>query len=62
MIILTIILSVFIPLTFNAGVYGMNFEYMPELEMKYGYFLVLGVMILMGLAMLAWFKIKGCLN
>jgi magnesium transporter len=40
----------------------MNFEYMPELEMKYGYFFALGGMALIGLAMFAWFKYKGWLN
>src|SRR5690606_36558126 len=38
--VLTIIATIFIPLTFIAGIYGMNFEYMPELSFKYGYFVV----------------------
>ena len=42
--ILTIITAVFVPLSFLAGVYGMNFEYMPELHSKSGYFILLGVM------------------
>lgn len=62
MMILTIVSSIFIPLTFVAGVYGMNFQYMPELSMKYGYFVALGAMVLIGLAMLAWFKHKGWMN
>ena len=62
MMILTIVSSIFIPLTFIAGVYGMNFENMPELEMKYGYFIALGAMILIGLSMLAWFKHKGWMS
>lgn len=62
MMILTIVSSIFIPLTFVAGVYGMNFENMPELEMKYGYFFALGAMILIGLSMLAWFKHKGWMS
>lgn len=37
---LTIIATIFIPLTFIVGVYGMNFKYMPELEYRYGYFIV----------------------
>ena len=41
---LTIMTSIFAPLTFIAGVYGMNFEHMPELTWKYGYFLALGIM------------------
>ncbi len=56
--VLTIFASIFIPLTFIAGVYGMNFKFMPELEWKYGYFAVLGFMALVGLAMLAYFKRK----
>lgn len=59
MTILTIITSIFIPLTFIAGIYGMNFENMPELRWKYGYFYVLGVMALIFILMLLWFKRKG---
>ena len=53
---LTIISSIFIPLTFLAGIYGMNFEYIPELKMRNGYFIVIGVMFLMALGMIAYFK------
>ena len=56
--VLTIFASIFIPLTFIAGVYGMNFKYMPELNWKYGYFAVLGFMALVGLTMAAYFKRK----
>ena len=56
--VLTIIATVFIPLTFVAGVYGMNFEHMPELHGKYSYPIVWGVMILLGLGMLYWFRRK----
>ncbi|MBM7646285.1 magnesium transporter [Scopulibacillus daqui] len=59
MITLTIISSVFIPLTFIAGVYGMNFDNMPELHWRYGYFMILGVMTLIGVLMVLWFKLKG---
>ncbi len=62
MMILTIVSSIFIPLTFVAGVYGMNFKNMPELEMNNGYFFALGAMILIGLSMLAWFKHKGWMS
>ena len=62
MMILTIVSSIFIPLTFIAGLYGMNFEYMPELQMKYGYFFAIGFMTIIGLSMLAWFKYKGWMN
>ncbi len=54
--VLTIIATIFIPLTFIAGIYGMNFEFMPELEWPAGYFLVLGVMFLVALGMLAFFR------
>lgn len=59
MMLLTVITSIFIPITFIAGVYGMNFEYMPELEWKYGYFTALGVMGLISVFMYLWFKRKG---
>lgn len=59
MMTLTIVSTIFIPLTFIAGIYGMNFEYMPELTGKYNYFIVLGVMLVIGLGMLAIFKAKG---
>lgn len=42
--VLTIITAIFVPLSFIAGLYGMNFEYMPELGFQYAYFMVLGVM------------------
>ena len=57
--LLTIITSIFAPLTFIAGIYGMNFETMPELTWKYGYFLTLGVMAMMGVSMFIWFTKKG---
>ncbi|MGE5844189.1 MAG: CorA family divalent cation transporter, partial [Syntrophaceae bacterium] len=53
---LTIIATVFMPLTFLAGVYGMNFEHMPELKWYYGYFMLWGVMIAMAVTMLAYFR------
>lgn len=54
--VLTIYASIFIPLTFVVGIYGMNFKFMPELEWKYGYFVVLGIMALIGAGMVAFFK------
>jgi magnesium transporter len=54
--VLTIIGTIFIPLTFIAGIYGMNFEYMPELTWKWGYFGLWGVMAALGLTMLGIFK------
>ena len=59
--VLTIIATIFIPLTFIAGVYGMNFEYMPELQHPYGYFITWIVMIIVGLAMVVYFKRKNWL-
>ncbi|TQR18986.1 magnesium/cobalt transporter CorA [Psychrobacillus vulpis] len=59
MMILTIVSTVFIPLTFIAGVYGMNFENMPELKWHYGYFIVLGFMVFIAISMFAWFTFKG---
>ena len=43
---LTIISVIFIPLTFLAGIYGMNFKYIPELDAEYGYFIIIAIMIL----------------
>ncbi|WP_277583984.1 magnesium/cobalt transporter CorA [Psychrobacillus antarcticus] len=62
MMILTIVSTIFIPLTFIVGVYGMNFANMPELEWKYSYFVVLGAMVLIAFSMLGWFKYKGWFN
>lgn len=56
--VLTIISSIFIPLTFLAGIYGMNFKYIPELEYKYGYFVLLAVMLVMFVALVFYFKRK----
>jgi magnesium transporter len=56
--VLTMIATLFIPLTFLAGVYGMNFKYMPELEWKMGYGLIWLVMILVGASMLVYFRRK----
>ncbi len=54
--VLTLIATIFIPLTFVTGIYGMNFEYMPELRYRYGYFIVWAVMIGVVLVMLAYFR------
>nr|WP_294921850.1 magnesium/cobalt transporter CorA [uncultured Flavobacterium sp.] len=53
---LTIISAIFIPLTFIVGVYGMNFDYMPELREKNGYFIVMGTMFLLVIALIIYFK------
>lgn len=55
---LTIIATIFIPLTFIVGVYGMNFDNLPELHLKYGYFYVWGIMIGIILIMMRYFKRK----
>lgn len=55
---LTIFSVIFIPLTFIAGIYGMNFKNMPELNMTYGYFIVLGVMTIITLFFIWYFKRK----
>src|SRR5690606_24392168 len=57
--ILTVITTIFMPLTFIAGIYGMNFTYMPELTYKYGYFVIQAIMIVIGIGMFIWFKRKG---
>ena len=56
--VLTIIATIFMPLTFLAGVYGMNFKYMPELEWRYGYGMIWALMIFIGLYMLVYFRKK----
>jgi magnesium transporter len=56
--VLTIFASIFIPLTFIAGIYGMNFQNMPELSWQWGYFGALGFMVLVGIALVLYFKRK----
>lgn len=56
--VLTVIATIFMPLTFMAGVYGMNFKYMPELEWRWGYFGTLGFMLIVALSMIYYFKKK----
>jgi magnesium transporter len=60
--LLTIISTIFIPLTFVAGVYGMNFHHMPELGWRYGYPLVLFLMAAMAAGMVVYFARKGWLG
>ena len=57
--VLTVIGSIFIPLTFLAGLYGMNFDVMPELHYANAYFVLLGVMAAVALGMLALFRRRG---
>lgn len=56
--LLTIISTIFIPLTFIAGIYGMNFQNMPELEYRYGYFIAMAVMLFLAIIMVLFFKRK----
>jgi magnesium transporter len=59
--VLTIMASIFIPLTFIAGIYGMNFEYIPELKWRYSYFVLWGFMASCAVAMLVYFRRKNWL-
>lgn len=54
--VLTIMATIFIPLTFIAGIYGMNFEYMPELGVQWAYFALWAVIIAVGISMLLFFR------
>jgi len=56
--VLTIFSAIFIPLTFIAGIYGTNFEYVPELHFRYSYFIMLGVMAILVVFMLRFFRSK----
>ena len=58
MTLLTVITSIFLPLTLIAGWYGMNFRYMPELEWRYSYPVVIAVSVLIVAVCLVWFKKK----
>jgi len=57
--VLTVIATLFIPLTFIASIYGMNFQHMPELGWRYGYPVALGLMALVATGLLAWFRHRG---
>lgn len=59
--LLTIFSVFFMPLTFIVGVYGMNFEFMPELHWKYGYPLIMSIMAFIGILLFIWFKRKKVL-
>lgn len=56
--LLTLLSAIFLPLSLIAGIYGMNFERMPELHTRYGYFITLGGMVCLGLGLLIFFRIK----
>ena len=55
---LTIMATIFIPMTFIVGLYGMNFKYMPELDWRWGYFFVWVLIAVIGICMVIWFKKK----
>jgi len=57
--VLTIFSSLMLPLTLIAGIYGMNFEHMPELHWRFGYLFAIGLMALTGAPLLLWFRRKG---
>jgi magnesium transporter len=56
--LLTIFSAFFLPLTFIVGVYGMNFDVLPELRWEYGYYIIWGIMLAVSLAIFGWFKRK----
>ena len=56
---LTIVSAIFIPLTFIVGVYGMNFDYMPELKSPHGYYYTWGTMVFIAVAEVIYFKRRG---
>ena len=57
--VLTIMASIFIPLTFMAGIYGMNFDNMPELHSKWAYPILLVAMVAVAVVMVIYFRRKG---
>jgi magnesium transporter len=59
---LTVVATLFIPLTFLVGVYGMNFQHMPELRWRWGYPAVWGVMLAVTAGLLLWFRRRGWLG
>ena len=60
--VLTVVSSIFIPLTFIVGIYGMNFKYMPELEKPNGYYTVIGVMVFISISLFTYFLKRGWLK
>jgi magnesium transporter len=60
--VLTVVTTIFIPLTFIVGVYGMNFDYMPELRAHMGYPVTVGVMLTIAVVMLVYFRRRGWLG
>ena len=60
--VLTVVATIFVPLTFIASFYGMNFENMPELKYKNGYYTVIGVMVAIGISLFSFFVYRGWLK
>lgn len=60
--ILSIVAAIFLPLTLLAGIYGMNFDYMPELSWRWGYFAVLGLMGLVIISVFWWLWLKNVIT
>ena len=58
MTLLTVVTTIFMPLTLITGWYGMNFKYMPELEMRYSYLVVIAVCLVIAIGSLIFFKKK----
>ena len=56
--VLTVIATIFMPLTFITSLYGMNFKNMPELQWEYGYYGVIGIIVVIALSMLEYFRRK----
>ncbi len=54
--VLTVITAIFVPLGLLAGIYGMNFEYIPELKIEYGYFYLLGIMAFVAISLVVFFR------
>ena len=57
--VLTVISAIFLPLTLLAGIYGMNFDVMPELHYRYAYPLVIGLMVAVAIGMILYFRTRG---
>lgn len=60
--VLSMVATIFMPLTLIAGIYGMNFDYMPELRWSWGYFLILGIMGTVAVVILIWFWARKWIN
>jgi magnesium transporter len=59
--LLTVFSAFFLPLTFIAGIYGMNFKHMPELNGSYSYFIIIGLMAVLSIVIFLWFRKKKIL-